>query len=104
MKRSPLKRATPLRAKAPWRPVRRPLARESARRRRERVVRLSDAQTRVDAAVAQKGWQIFMLHKLAATAADSITWAESDFVTLLAYCKTQGIAVKTMSEVINSMR
>ena len=39
MKRSPLKRATPLRAKAPWRPVRRPLARESARRRRERVVR-----------------------------------------------------------------
>ena len=65
---------------------------------------LSDAQTRVDAAVAQKGWQIFMLHKLAATAADSITWAESDFVTLLAYCKTQGIAVKTMSEVINSMR
>ena len=39
MKRSPLKRKTPLRARSPWRPVRRPLPRESAKRRRQRRVR-----------------------------------------------------------------
>ena len=36
MKRSPLKRTTPLRAKSPWRPVRRPLPRESAKHRAQR--------------------------------------------------------------------
>lgn len=39
MKRSPLARKTALRAKTPWRPVRRPLPRESTRRRRERPLR-----------------------------------------------------------------
>ena len=39
MKRSPLQRKTPLRAKSPWRPVHTPLRRESAKRRAERVQR-----------------------------------------------------------------
>lgn len=39
MKRSPLTRKTPLRAKSPWRPARSPLARESAKRRAERLQR-----------------------------------------------------------------
>ncbi len=39
MKRSPLTRKTPLRAVTPWRPLRRPLRRESSRRRSERVQR-----------------------------------------------------------------
>lgn len=39
MKRSPLVRKTALRARTPWRPVRTPLRRESARRRRERPQR-----------------------------------------------------------------
>ena len=39
MKRSPLKRKTPVRAKSPWRPVRRPLPRESVKHRRQRRVR-----------------------------------------------------------------
>ena len=39
MKRTPLTRKTPLRAKSPWRPVHTPLRRESAKRRAERVRR-----------------------------------------------------------------
>lgn len=39
MKRTPLTRKTPLRAKSPWRPVHTPLRRESAKRRAERTQR-----------------------------------------------------------------
>lgn len=39
MKRSHLARKTPLRARSPWRPVRRPLPRESVKHRRQRRVR-----------------------------------------------------------------
>lgn len=39
MKRTPLTRKTPLRAKSPWRPVRSPLRRESSKRRAERTQR-----------------------------------------------------------------
>lgn len=67
-------------------------------------ITLAAAQTQIDRLVLNNGWRIFMLHKLAATAEDSITWATADFASLLAYCATNGVAVKTMSEVINSAR
>lgn len=55
MKRSPLKRTTPLRAKSPWRPVRRPLPRESAKhraRRRQRAAVVAEVLERDGGCVA----------------------------------------------------
>lgn len=67
-------------------------------------VSLASAQTRVTGVAGNKGWQIFMLHKLDVTATDAITWATSDFAALLASCASAGVAVKTISEVVNSAR
>lgn len=67
-------------------------------------VDLTFAQTRVTGVAAAKGWQVFMLHKLGATASDSITWASSDFLTLLGSIASAGCAVRTMSEMCNTIR
>ena len=59
---------------------------------------LAQAKALVDDAKAYGGLCIFMGHQTAATATDSLTWAESDLRDLVAYTASLGVDILTMRE------
>lgn len=64
---------------------------------------LATAQTLLTNAKNNKGWVNFTLHKLAATSADSLTWSIANFQTLVAQAATDGMAVRTMGDVLTAV-
>lgn len=64
-------------------------------------ITLAAAKTRVDKAVAGKGWLPIFFHKIGATA-DSLTWTTSDFTNLVDYVAASGAAVRTVGQVLSS--
>jgi hypothetical protein len=59
---------------------------------------LAAAQGWIDQAVTRKQDVCVMGHILAATAADTVTWAQADFETLLTYATEQGLRIGSVSE------
>lgn len=68
---------------------------------------LAAVQARLDLLIEHGGWLNFYGHKLGETAADGITWAYADFVTLLDYIKTKRDAgllhVDTLGNIADSL-
>jgi hypothetical protein len=59
---------------------------------------LATAKTWIDSALARSQDVFLMGHILAVTAADSVTWAQTDFAALLDYAVTSGVRVGSVSE------
>lgn len=59
---------------------------------------LVQAKAQVDLAVTHGGLCMFMAHTFAATAADSVTWATSDWAALIAYVASLDVDVLTVRQ------
>lgn len=59
---------------------------------------LVQAKAQVDLAVTHGGLCVFMAHTFAATAADSVTWATSDWAALVAYVASLDVDVLTIRQ------
>lgn len=62
---------------------------------------LATAEAAVADAVTNKEWLVMVFHDIVTTPAIDVEWATSDFTTLMAYVATQGLAVRTISDVLN---
>lgn len=64
---------------------------------------IAQAQAMVTAAIANKSWLILTFHKLVTTASSGIEWGIADFATLVDFVKTNGIAVRTVAAVMETV-